>query len=337
MKGISLILEIDGNRFAFLGDPHLGRPFRNGVPLHRMGERERLQHETFRSFFQECTVQNIRAGFCVGDLFNSFTVSNNVVMETRADIDQTASTVLPFYFLGGNHDDKRDIDHVSSLAMLSQMRFRHDAIHFVRLKPEQLHFEGTKVVMMPWHPVKTAAEMVEEYADLVRDADLIIGHWDVDARLAGTENYIPAARLVELGVKLAVTGHDHVKREMEIDGLTVHVTGSMQPYSFSEDKTGDLYVTVPADEARAALATDPETYRDKCLRVVGDWDDLVPECLMFRVKLLDQELDDEVLMDVQMEEFSMADLWTRNTEALPEHIQLKLKEKFADLEGELDL
>ena len=44
---MSQVIEIAGHKFKLIGDPHLGRVFKTGVPTHRLGDRERLVEEQF--------------------------------------------------------------------------------------------------------------------------------------------------------------------------------------------------------------------------------------------------------------------------------------------------
>lgn len=234
-----------------LGDVHLGKKFENGVPLHRRGDRERMQFNQFvDDLATECSLH-----IQMGDLFDKMVVPYSVVfsaaMAYRAAAQRNPDTT--YVVLRGNHDASRDLDKVSAFQLFSEL-VRPFGV--VVADDQPLAFDGH--VIIPWHPFISAAEMVEAHADLIRNAKAVYGHWDV---VMGETNQIPAGRLKALGVVEAFTGHDHNKRTMEIEGLTVHITGSMQPYSHGEDPEGNLYVTMSLLEA---LSGD---FKDKCVRI----------------------------------------------------------------------
>ena len=321
----------------------MGRPFRNHVPLHRLGDREKMQRADLQASLKRASGAGVVAHICMGDLFDKPKVDNRIVAETADDYQMAAVTnsATPFFILTGNHDEMRDRDFVSSFQLFTRIVDGH--VHVIRSEPRRHSFEDPNsqmiahVVFIPWHPLKTARELVDEYADVIRGADAVFGHWDVDRRQEGSDNYIPAERLVELDVKMAVTGHDHVRRDMEIAGLPVVVTGSMQPYSHSEDPEGVLYLTIEADEAKRRLQCGEDVFADVCLRVVGEWDDPVPNCLQFKVVADQTDLKaDEALAQVQVADFSMKDLWDQAFEGIDPEINQILAGKFAELGGEQD-
>lgn len=336
-------LTINGVDFELLGDPHRGRPFRNGVPLHRLGDREKMQRAELQASL--ANVEGVAAHICMGDLFDKAKVDNRVVLETAQDYlaavrkhhDHVMDRPLVDYIcLTGNHDEMRDRDFVSSFRLFTEIV--QNEMLVVRSIPLQRYYGDNGeafLVFIPWHPMKTAAEMVEEHVELIRGADAVFGHWDVDRRLEGTDNYIPAERFVELGVKLAVTGHDHVAREMELSGLKVIVTGSMQPYSHSEDPESRLYVTETVAEVLQTLnIVGADAYKDMCLRVIGDWDDEIPNCLQFKAVPEGSAEADEALAQVQIAEFSMNDLWTQAFDGVDEEVAAALRARFAEIGGE---
>lgn len=326
--------------FELLGDPHRGRPFRNGVPLHRIGDREKMQSDTFVHSLDQVADAEVVGHVCVGDLFDRARVPNEVVAQVADEYIAAAQrhSGATYFCLTGNHDVSRDSLNVSSFQLFT--RIVDNDIKVIREKVRVWVFEnrakGTtcKIGFIPWHPLKTALEMVDEFAEQLQGCDAVFGHWDVDRRLEGTDNYIPAARLVDLGIPLAVTGHDHTARELTLAGLPVIVTGSMQPYSHAEDPKGSLYVTVPAEEAKAALAENDLAYYDKCLRVVGEWDDEWPNCLQFSTMSAGAAEADEALAEVQVAEFSLNDLWNESFQDVDPKVSEELKAKFTEIGGE---
>lgn len=336
-------ITIAGCDFELLGDPHRGRPFRNGVPLHRLGDRERMQSETMKASLKQGEATGVVAHVCMGDLFDKPKVANEVVAQVADEYQHAISLngMIDWVCLTGNHDDSRDTGIVSSFHLFTKIM--EERMFIVRSIPLRRYYDSREsqatcmVVFIPWHPLKTAVEMVNEHQDLIRGADAVFGHWDVDRRLEGTDNYIPAELLYELGVKLAITGHDHVARELELSGVKVIVTGSMQPYSHSEDTEGFLYCTVTADEARRLLTEAPEYFSNHCLRVVGEWNDPVPNCLQFKVVSHPDEDDAaEALASVRVADFNMTDLWRQSMATVDPEIDAELRARFAEIGGETE-
>lgn len=279
------VIEVKGFRIAMLGDPHLGRKFENNVPLHRRGEREEMQWaDLARSLETDCDVH-----VCMGDLFDKWFVSYDAIARA-ASIYLEASirnSERLYYVLQGNHDASRDLERHSAFALFRKLL--GDQVVVLGSEPEGFvltdqHGSSLYGVCLPWHPVLSALELVEAHANEISCADIVFGHWDVVA-IGENPNIIPAAKLKELGVKQAATGHDHTARDMVIDGLPVIVTGSMQPYSFAEDPDGKLYVTLTLPELKTKLDGNPDALKDKCVRVIlqpGEVIDFAVNALMLK-------------------------------------------------------
>lgn len=282
-----------------LGDPHLGRAFIHGVPLARRGDREKMQWADFEASL--LNMDHFEYHVCMGDIFDKWTVPYTVIFKA-AEIYRAAAAMFPeaqFVLLAGNHDLSRDIERISAFRLLASIIEGIDNIHVVYDQPLRIK----EHIFIPWHPVLTAAEMVDKYADDFEGAQVAYGHWDVVA-VSDTDNLLPARQLKDLGITRAVTGHDHVRRELTLDGLSVSVTGSMQPYSFSEDPRGELYVTMTLDEFEAC---DKASLKNKCVRVQleeGEEVDTVPDCLLFRTQRIGQEDEDAEPIEVNLGGFS---------------------------------
>ncbi|MFN4091656.1 MAG: exonuclease SbcCD subunit D [Brevundimonas sp.] len=294
----------------YLGDVHLGKKFEANVPLHRRGDREKMQ---WAQFLQELEGEGPLVQ--VGDLFDKPVVSNAVVFETARAL-KAAQQKRPIALLRGNHDASRDSSRVSSFQILTELVRPYGVIV---ADEEPVAFHG--VTLIPWSPWKTAEEMVTEYPH--RFEKTVAGHWDV---VMGGSNQIPSAELKTLGVETAITGHDHNARTLEMDGLEVIVTGSMQPYSHSEDATGQLYITLTLDQIDQDL-------RDKCVRLVlAPGEELLEpiDCLQLQVTRATQE---EVELDqVEFDAFDLRNLFDQACEKtglgdLKETVFKKLEEE----------
>ena len=105
---------MDVNDITFLGDPHLGKRFVTGVPLHRRGEREESQWKDFERSIWTCTTP---VHVCMGDIFDKFIVPPEVVIRV-ATIYMEASKDVEYFIILGNHDASRDQSRGSSFDLL---------------------------------------------------------------------------------------------------------------------------------------------------------------------------------------------------------------------------
>jgi hypothetical protein len=121
------------------------------------------------------------------------------------------------------------------------------------------------------------------------------------------------------------TGHYHIAGDYAVDGVTVHCTGSMEPYSHGEDPKGEIYVTMTPEQIEKADAAD---LRDKCIRVLLSEGQEMPtgiDCLAMTPKRLTFDKDDLVL--VTGGEFNWTDILDKKLSDLPEHVQIFIKER----------
>lgn len=280
-----------------IGDPHLGRKFVTGVPMHRRGDREAMVLEDFRSQVED-TVCDLNV--MMGDIFDKFVVPIEIVIEA-AVIYERAALANPdtlYVLLRGNHDASRDADRKSSFDILTML-----------LAPlENVFVAGNTPIVVAnraffgWNPFVTAQELVGQLAakNPGRVFDAAYGHWDVVDFSGENPNMIPAKALKVI-TDLAVTGHDHAKREMKVDGLDVQVTGSMQPYSHGEDPDATLYITITAKEL---LLLTPDVTAGRCYRVLLEPDEELPmniDCLAIIPKRIKEDSDEEI--DVDLSDF----------------------------------
>lgn len=286
-----------------LGDVHLGKQFKNGVPLDRRGDREAMQWAQFERELND--VDGVDLHIQMGDLFDQAVVPYGVIYRA-AQIYKAATKANPqtkYALLRGNHDANRDVEKVTAFMLFTAIV--GDAVTVAADRP--VRFGGH--VLIPWHPVTTAREMVAMYDDVIENSSAVYGHWDVVAIGEGAlDNLLPAAELKALNVGRAFTGHDHNARELEIADLPVTVTGSMQPYSHSEDPEERFYVTRSLDDVLAA----PDAFHDKHLRVrlvANEVIEVPIDCLSLTVVREGAGDDEEVNIDVEFDPFDMRALF----------------------------
>lgn len=269
---------------VFLGDVHLGKRFQHGVPLHRRGDREAMQWADFEASLNTPCDLHVQ----VGDLFDSFYVPFSVVYRA-ARLYREAAKTKTCVLLRGNHDASRDADKVSAFQIFTEMVRPHGVI-----VADEVPVGFDDYCFIPWHPFKTAIEMLP--GDMT--GVTAVGHWDV---VMGDTNQIPAAEMKARGAVAAITGHDHHARQIEIDGLPVTITGSMQPYSHSEDPEGRIYVT--------RTLSDLDDVKDKAVRLVLEPGEELREpidCLQLQIT---RNRDEVELESVEFEAFDFRELY----------------------------
>lgn len=317
-----LSLIINNATVNFIGDPHLGKKF-NKVQMHRRGEREEKQ---MKQFMDEL-MKKADVTVMVGDLFDTFLVSNELLVETY-NIIKYAATHNPdrfFILMSGNHDISRDAEVTSSFHLLRLLLKDEKNITVAMETMELEHVRVGKFLVCPYSEFNSAAQEVEPYSG--NNYSYVVGHWDT-MPIAGPHNLVPLDALFQM-TDIVVTGHIHTPSTTIIDNKTLHQTGSMQPYSHGEDATGEVYVTETIEQVEARLAIDPKHYHDKCLRLVVGKLETIPEidCLQLTVKTVDGAAP---TAQVVMEKFSFKELFfesLKETE-VPEDIIKKYWEEY---------
>lgn len=294
-----------------VGDPHLGRSFINGVPLHRRGEREQMIKDAFiRSLDPEGAFTHV----VMGDLFDKPKVSLETIM-FAAEAYEAAATAnfnTTYLILAGNHDLSRDLTQVSALQIFEKMVYRPRRKVGVCIEV----FVYQDKAFFPWSPSQTAEEVVR--TSNVKGAPTAFGHWDLDGH---SSNLIPIQALKDIGVTRVFNGHVHLPRVEIRDGLEIINVGSLLPLAHGEGE--EMHVTIGLDELRA----DPELYVNKCVRLrlePGEELDFEVDCLQLQVVRPEHQIDLTVDYDST---FDMKELVDRAGEGVPEHIWAKVKER----------
>lgn len=293
--------------FKCMGDPHLGRSFKTGVPLHRVGERERLIREQFERELMEVKT-DLHVG--LGDTFDKFVVAPEVVL-FAADVYTRAVKANPgtrFIVLRGNHDVSRDLNKASSFEL------------FKRLCPEVTVVDEAPLVIgnfgfVPFDAFKTAADQIRELPD---GLDRVFTHFDYTD--FGGDHVLPTALLAEKGILQVTNGHDHLRRTEKRHGVTVDIFGSLQPYTHAEDGEGRWYRTVSLDELAGLDATNLN------IRVLLQEGEVMPaelDCLSLIAKRVSSEA---VVVDTH--EFDGIDIGAALSALLPESIRAEVMEVF---------
>lgn len=296
-------------KFRTLGDPHLGRKFRTGVPLHRIGDREAMVWRDFEASLMGMTTP---LHVCMGDLFDKFTVPPEVVLRTYRIYREAAEThpETDFVILQGNHDVSRDTARGSSFDLFAEL-VRDISNIVVITTVEEINGYG----FVPFD----AFTPVEDQCRLLSDnLKTVFMHHDYTD--FGGDHVIPTKLLKSKGITTVINGHDHLARSEARHGVEVHLTGSLQPYTHAEDDSGDLYVTVTLDE----LATMDVT--NKNVRVILHEGEDLPadlDCLSLIAKR-----ESVIPQDVDTTDFDTFDIKTALSEALHPSVREEVMEKF---------
>lgn len=316
-----------------IGDPHFGRQFVNGVPLHRRGEREQLQKVTFQTLLNHLYAEDgtkARTCICVGDLFDQFEVDASVVFTVYTLLVEAAYNHpdVDFVILQGNHDVTRNTEAKSSFELLECMLSHMENVLFVRKVEYLMTRDGGETIMfVPYDAFTSAKDLVTAEAQVLRGHEIsaAVGHWDIEQFSENTHNLVPIEELKQL-TKLVITGHVHSHQVKDLgDEASLLVTGSMLPYSHGEDHSGQYYVTVTLKEYYDAIEKDSGVFHDKSLRVLladGEEPPLDVDAFQFTYKKVNDKTDAADL-EVKMEIFSFKTLYTECMEAngVPKEIQ----------------
>lgn len=307
-------MEIAGARVGTIGDVHLGRTFKTGVPLLRQGEREA---QIFDQFVAELNESDLDFNICLGDIFDTYVVAPEyvlrVAMAYRKAAERYPETI--FVLVRGNHDASRDADKASSYDLLHQLLLGIENVVVSLDHAEVIQQGNFRLGVLPWHPFINSKEMARslgEGTDYL-EYDLVVGHWD---RVTFEENPHNAIPLFELRpfTKLVISGHDHRPFDDEINGIHVIFPGSMQPYAHGENDDDGRYVTMSLEDVKAAIAADPLAFHDCAVRVLlkpGEQIDFDIDAWAITTKPIADNGEEFVDITMQTESFDMQDILGR--------------------------
>lgn len=322
-----------------LGDVHFGRQFKLGVPLDRVGEREEMVYQEFKR-----RVKNPQSKLFVqtGDLFNGYAEPEALVILVAETVEEAAleNPGVKYVFYNGNHDAVKELGRAGSFDVFERL-LRHVPNVMVVREPTIVRIEGTAWGFVPWSPFSNAKELaqmlVSTWQRVMAGAKLdgVYGHWDVEGYgQKEVANMVPTLELSEI-TDTIYTGHIHKPTKFFRDGTTVHVVGSMQPYSHAEDIGTKWYITLTYDEY-LALTPEQKDHLVNCnVRVqVGEGEVAEPfNCLSFITKKAKEiESEDGGDIDVEVADFNMDQLFQSclDTREVRADIAEKILNKFAE-------
>lgn len=302
-----------------IGDPHFGRNFANGTPLHRRGERERMQRE---QFIEELNT-DASTIVMVGDLFDKPLVPLNTLSQVIQDVKDAAMARpnVDFVMMAGNHDKSRQLDQMGAWEIFSMAVGWLSNVHIV-----DDYAVINDVAYFGWDWSSTAAEQVERLTDYEPGRiDTAVGHWDLIDFGGDTSHMVPVKQLLAINPNVEIySGHYHLEGVHTVEGVNVNCTGSMQPYAHGE---GDMYVTLTVDEALAR-----DDLHDKCVRIVLQPGEILPDIDCLQLTTTREASEEEA---IEIEVTAVFNLKATLDQAfveyeVPDQVQLFIKEKLSD-------
>lgn len=275
--------EVVVAKILCIGDPHLGRVFKTGVPSHRLAEREESQYLQFEDLLnpKDPLIKNI---VIMGDLFDKFIVSPTVVLRTFNILKKAVLTNpnINYSIIPGNHDLSKDTTKKSSYELLCVSLEKIEDISenltvilhsnsYDIIEVESQRFYLNLVAYNPFNNDNMWNKDIEKdvfNTDPLNNGVISFGHWDSLSILES--GYTPTQELLDKSL-VVISGHEHVHRSYvypyDVNKTNVVFTGSMQPYSHAEDPEKLLYLTIDTDNLDKYK---PEDLKDKCVRLYCD-------------------------------------------------------------------
>lgn len=261
------------NNFTFntIGDPHIGRVFKNNVPKDKLGIREKLIKKDFIALLNPTNSPDFVIG--MGDLLDKTTVKNSDVLFVIKELEKAAilNPKIKYVMLAGNHDLVKDKTQKSSYDVIYEY-FNKSLIKniYVTLS-DSMTFQlddNTQVCFVPYSPFNNLTFNINLNKKLIA-----FGHWEITdfSKITGIEslNEYGVQEIILKHADLIVTGHEH--KPNFYPKLKTYVTGSMQPYAHGEQLADEiLYVTHTLKKATANLAIDDKHYSNSNLRITLD-------------------------------------------------------------------
>jgi DNA repair exonuclease SbcCD nuclease subunit len=237
------------------------------VPHHKRGERELRQRALFKA---ELNTKGVDYIVMVGDLVDHPNVGYKIVVDAANDILEATeeNPDVTYLFLAGNHDLPRNIETVGAFDDFEAIvQGRYDNVVVVR-NPIIIDQE---IALLPWQWGVSTADQV---AKLVGQAEVSIGHCDLQSYGGDDSHLYPTQELAAIGVQQFFGGHYHIEGSYPVNGHVVNCTGSLEPYSHGEDPEGKIYVTLSLEEA-----TDGRDLSQNCVRVILKDGEEIPDDL----------------------------------------------------------
>lgn len=314
----------------FIGDTHIGKRFRTGVPLNRLGEREELIYQLFREQLYDSN-PDIRYVVHLGDLFDRPVVSYDDLYRTY-NLIKIASEAYPerrYIFIEGNHDMSRNTEVITAFDVLSEMFLGTEKVTFVKNTPYRFVGGSLGDDFLLCIPYSYNNQLLEE------------GLWDSHVLEHHVKNIILCGHFDEpfpvdkfSQCKKVVTGHIHTPKMV---GDNIYVVGSIIPMNFAEDPNGNLYQTVTLEQL---TSVDPSVWEDKCVRVILKDNETLPEnfnCMQLISISADEEDRPISLEELEFEVTGINTDWMLKKALEDTGLYDEVYQKYLELKAELNV
>lgn len=293
----------NGITIQTIGDPHLGRYFRNNLK-NKLGVREGMVFSSFKQLL------NTTSDFCVvvGDLFDKAVISHECLKKTIDILEEVciSNPTKKFVILSGNHDLFKNKSRVSSFEILYNYFNKNllENLLIIKDKTEVVVVDNVAFLFTEYDPFKTIDEkLFKEDFDRLPDTNFKIafGHWDTENY--GSSKFIDRTipKILLENCDLIVTGHEHKPCSKVIQNKDIIVTGSLQPYAFNEEVSGEnLYITILKEELDSVLSQNTLEFEFSNVKVILNDGEDYPEpfdCLSVCFKHIQKE-SEEALEDL---------------------------------------
>lgn len=277
-----MLIEHSNRKLWCVGDPHMGKKFPN-TPLHRRGERELLQRQ---AFIEELNTPDVEMIVMVGDLVDQPIVPLKVLSQIISDVVEAAQANpgVEYVMMAGNHDISRQLTEPGAWEIFS---LAVGWLENVQVLNDPQVIKG--VLFLPWEWGISTEEQVASLPDDL--PEIVIGHCDLKDFGGDTSHLFPTKSLAAKGVTYFVGGHYHTEGDYEVDGITVHCTGSLEPYAHGE---GDMYVTLTLEEALAQA----DDLKDKCVRIKLEPGEVMPDLDCLQLSAIRPESAEAIEIEV---------------------------------------
>lgn len=230
------ILTFHGVQFKFIGDVHAGKKFRTYQSKRQLRE-DMLYDELIRQLKDG---ERCKYTIIVGDLFDSFRVSNEAVKRVYDILTTNGKNVI---VIPGNHDIANDKTRVSSYDILAEM-LKGSKVDVVT-KSKVIELNNISIYLDAYNPFAKSAIRFDKNKPL-----LLVGHWD-DPRIKSSKRPLALDH-----AEVVVSGHIHKPERFLFKGVDWVYTGAIQPLAHDEDPEGDIYVTLEYTEMDKVIRSD---------------------------------------------------------------------------------
>lgn len=282
------ILTINGLKIGIIGDVHIGKTFRTGVPKDRLGERESM----ILSQLTELLNRDVQYTVIVGDLFDKVRVSNNDLYSLITIIENAATENSDkiFSIINGNHDMPKEVGRISSFQLFEKY-FERAPLPNLKIiskhTDENIIVDHDHGVLLYLSHYNAFSSLDEELGESILSTELkskiphriAFGHWEtIDF---GSDHFIDrdVPKNVLADFTAVVTGHEHKPKITIIEDIPVLTSGSMQPYSYGEelDYEKSFYRTVTTEEVKTLLKEDANIFKNSYVKILVESGDELPD------------------------------------------------------------